>query len=140
MDCFAQNLSTSVVQHPFPILSNFPFLDNVNPGIGQLVDMHHLFVPVMGKSSYNIEKKADIDNDQIGTGEENKTESVNVAEDAKMDPQIVESFSHPKRIKTEKIVLPQNIAPKRKSSFNSAGQGLGMSDLKKMRHSFKFDD
>lgn len=139
MDAFAQNLSTSVVDQPFPILSNFPAVDNINPGIGQIVDMHHVFVPIVGEPIHTIKKKIDNENDIVGdqSGAGDAKDSHNVTEEFaaknKMDARIEESFNHPKIIKTESIKLPKLKAEKRKLPSEIKGASR---EVKKLKHSF----
>lgn len=145
MDLFAQSLNSDIVNTPFPLLSSCPTVENVNPGIGLIVNMHHLFVPFVGKSNYVIEKKTEdlMDNDQEGTGDNDQTESLLQNEkDDKMDPKVVESFNHPKLIKTEKLVIPKdkklpgkNIE---KRKFVET-EGKGHVDFKRPKHFFKVE-
>ena len=42
---------------PFPHLSADPPIDNVNPGLGQIVNLFETIVPVRGQSQHVLEKK-----------------------------------------------------------------------------------
>ena len=111
---FARSLQQfSVLQSvPFPHLSSQPSQDDVNPGIGQTVNLFETIVPMRGKSLLNIETKVDslpeilstTSSDQIGTG------------DKKMDPIVLNSFLHP--IKTDSIVFEEE--QKEKNPFGAA--------------------
>ena len=60
---------------PFPHLSADPPIDNVNPGLGQIVNLFETIVPVRGQSQHVLEKKMEstqedmISNDQIATNQ-----------------------------------------------------------------------
>ena len=44
---------------PFPNLSSAPAVDQVNPGIGQIVNLFETIVPMRGQSLHAIEKKVE---------------------------------------------------------------------------------
>ena len=101
---------------PFPNLTSQPVYDDVNPGIGQVVNLYETIVPMKGKSLFSIETKVDLATSdvirsdtlpsvstsskkepdmpsQIGTGE------------TKMDSEVLQSFLHP--IKTDSIIFEE---------------------------------
>ena len=105
---------------PFPNLTAQPFVDLVNPGVSQAVNLFETIVPLRGKAPHtletqmeaavNPEKKELSSSDQIGGGEK------------KMEPKILNSFMHP--IKTDSIIFPEQKKPlhkpqKRKSEDSS---------------------
>ena len=110
--------STEISTVPFPHLSSDPAIDQVNPGIGQLVSLYETVVPMRGHSLHAIEKKVEIAleqqtdelNAQIGGGK------------SQIEPFVLNSFKHP--IVTDSIVFPKDdkIAikrPKIKEESNS---------------------
>lgn len=135
MQAFAQALNSTVLESTYPIFSNYPSEESINPGLGQIIDMHHIFVPFHGKSVHVIEKNVEKTNDQVsdqsGSGQE---ETINQS-DSKMDAKIKESFNHPKLIETEKIIVPKINPQKRKGALKAPEH----SALKKIKHSFKFE-
>ena len=91
---------------PFPHLSSDPAVDQVNPGIGQIVNLFETIVPMRGQSLHSIEKKVEEKNElppiltkndelniQIGSGKVN------------LDPSVLNSFKHP--IITDSIEFPK---------------------------------
>lgn len=134
MQLFAQSLQTSDLDAHFKIYSNCPSADDVNPGIAQIVSMHHTFVRMNGKSNYTIEKKQEL-NDVIQDGSgENGNEDMDNSADHKMEPKILNSMNHP-RILTEKVSFPKVKEPKRKVL---TGEGVAAKRLK-IKHSFKVE-
>ena len=51
--------SLEIANVPFPHLSSDPAIDQVNPGIGQLVSLYDTVVPMRGHSLHAIEKKVE---------------------------------------------------------------------------------
>lgn len=94
--------STEISNVPFPHLSSDPALDQVNPGIGQLVSLYETVVPMRGHSLHSIEKKVEVAleqqtdelNPQIGGGK------------SQIEPTVLNSFKHP--IVTDSIVFPKD--------------------------------
>ena len=93
---------------PFPNLSSAPAIDQVNPGIGQIVNLFETIVPMRGQSLHAIEKKVEerenvelaqtsSNNDelkiQIGSGQSN------------LDTDVLNSFQNP--IITDSIEFPK---------------------------------
>ena len=111
--------------NPFPNLSSQPMLDNVNPGLGQAVNLFETIVPLRGKALHTLEQKVASKpkeetselSDQIGAGEN------------KMSPNIFNSFMHP--IKTDSIVL----APDKKNIQKS--QKRKADESKRPPHKFQ---
>ena len=93
--------SLEIANVPFPHLSSDPAIDQVNPGIGQLVSLYDTVVPMRGHSLHAIEKKVesaleeqtDELNPQIGGGK------------ARIESSILTSFKHP--IVTDSIIFPK---------------------------------
>ena len=89
---------------PFPHLSADPPIDNVNPGLGQIVNLFETIVPVRGQSQHVLEKKMEstqedmISNDQIATNQVGTGEK-------KIDQEILKSFKNP--IVTDSIIFPK---------------------------------
>lgn len=88
---------------PFPHLKSDPASDQVNPGLGQIVNLFDTIVPMRGHSLHKIEKKLE------------ETLTVVVAEEDKpqtgfgnsaVDPEILNSFMHP--IVTDSIIFPKS--------------------------------
>ena len=104
---------------PFPHLSSQPALDQVNPGIGQIVSLYETIVPMRGSSHYTIEKKIEptvtvTETEKINSSQDLITSQVGSGE-SPLDPAILASFQHP--IITDSIIFPkeEKIAAKRKN-------------------------
>ena len=93
---------------PFPHLTSSPAVDQVNPGIGQIVNLFETIVPMRGQALHAIEKKTEeredielaqnlTNNDelkvQIGSGQSN------------LDANVLHSFQNP--IVTDSIEFPK---------------------------------
>ena len=109
----AQSLEGHSQQYnvPFPNLSSAPAVDQVNPGIGQIVNLFETIVPMRGQALHAIEKKTEegenvelsqlsqnfANNDelkvQIGSGQSN------------LDTSVFQSFQNP--IITDSIRFPK---------------------------------
>jgi len=145
MEMFSNGLlQCTVSQSIYPHLSNFPATEDVNPGIGQMVNMYHTFVPVPGKPLHVLEKKYE-DHELKSTIEqsgEGKVEETVDGEfelnknDASLDPKIKDSLDHPKMIETEKVFLSKTKVHKRKN----VSQDGGAQKPKKYKHSFVFSN
>jgi hypothetical protein len=129
---FSHFLST---RQPYPHLSTQPARDYVTPGVGKLTSLYPLYVPVYGSSPpYEIKKSVDVEQIGTGNGnvsdvsssvplqepiQEKITKPIKVKVPLqepiqekitnpikrKLDDGIVESFLHPKIIKTKTIRL-----------------------------------
>jgi len=124
----ASNFSSlsQIYQVPFPHLSSQPALEQVNPGLGQMVTLFDTIVPMKGHSIHTIEKKVEkpeepqlvVDtNDQIGSG--------------RLQPEIAASFQKP--IITDSIVFPEKEKPSHK---RKKGNEPTSSKKPKMNHKF----
>ena len=86
---------------PFPLLSSQPAHDLVNPGLGQMVNLFDVIVPMRGRALHTIEKKVELQED---TSEE-KIEAKDQIGAGKLNVEIAESFQKP--IVTDSIVFPK---------------------------------
>ena len=105
---------------PFPHLSSAPAVDQVNPGIGQIVNLFETIVPMRGQAIHAIEKKIEesknielaqnfANNDElkvkIGSGQSNLY--TNVLRSFQ-NPIITDSIEFPKVEKTKKHKLEES--------------------------------
>ena len=114
---------------PFPNLSSAPAIDQVNPGIGQIVNLFETIVPMRGQSLHAIEKKVEerenvelaqtsSNNDelkiQIGSGQSNlDTDVLNSFQ----NPIITDSIEFPKVENSRKHKLEQTSVSSKKSKL-----------------------
>ena len=152
-------LPSSFSTHP----SHQPGFNYINPGIGNVVQPFSFFVPTFFQSNPNLKSKRIPDEAPVtphieleGKGneiEETKPENVekvdnesdadqNILDELNskkrklLDASIYESFTHPKKIKTESLIL---------KSANSAKSSQGVSSTKinkgpkEIKHKFKFE-
>jgi hypothetical protein len=116
---------------PYPILSSYPAIDYIVPGIGHAATYQSFFVPINGVVDvHNIEKKKELEkkleqNDQEGGGESSEKMETNtfVSEENPEDfndrkrkllgNAVFESFSNPKPITTKTILLQNQDTIKR---------------------------
>ena len=104
---------------PFPHLTSSPAVDQVNPGIGQIVNLFETIVPMRGQALHAIEKKTEeredielaqnlTNNDelkvQIGSGQSNL--DANVLHSFQ-NPIVTDSIEFPKVEKPQKHKLPE---------------------------------
>jgi hypothetical protein len=120
-----QNIFHSIPNSTYPILTQYPATDFVNPGLGQVSRLYSFYVPLFAQksSSYEIKKsstdeeKDPIEIEQTGMGEEDISETednilnqLNERKRKKMDDGVYDSFTHPKVFVTKKILLkPENL-------------------------------
>lgn len=127
--------------------SHFPSFDCVNPGIGNVASPYSYFVSSHFFSNPNLKTKffsndTKLDNEQEGGGKdvqkdkelnpeasssilqkntEDETEEIlnelNAKKKKLLDQSIYESFLHPKKIKTEVLVLKKNNQSDRKKKY-----------------------
>ena len=93
---------------PFPLLSSQPAHDLVNPGLGQMVNLFDVIVPMRGRALHTIEKKVELKED---TSEE-KIEAKDQIGAGKLNVEIAESFQKP--IVTDSIVFPKEEGEKKR--------------------------
>lgn len=110
-------------QSTHPILTPYPKLDFVNPGLGQCVRIHNFMVPLHANDTLHlIEKKVDNEiNEQFGSGENDKEidnekeliqnqiqqlpNELNEKKRKLLGDGIQSSFLNPKKIKINKLIL-----------------------------------
>ena len=117
---------------PFPHLSSQPALDQVTPGLGQIVNSYETIVPMRGRAQHVIEKNVDLPTTsteakdgvpiQIGSGQ------------SKLDPEILESFKHP--IITDSIIFPKQATAK-KHKIEQSGENNFKKARKTVNHKFQ---
>ena len=134
----AQSLQghTELAHVPFPHLKSDPASDQVNPGLGQIVNLFDTIVPMRGHVLHKIEKKLEdtlpvlVVEDKSQTGFGNST----------VDPEILTSFMHP--IVTDSIIFPQTEksekTPKatKQKSTNSKDESEPKAKKPKINHKF----
>ena len=113
---------------PFPHLTSQPANDLVNPGLGQIVNLFDMIVPMKGKSIHTVEKKAEKP-DEL---KEEKIESKDQIGSGKLTSEIAESFQKP--IVTDSIVFPKD----EKNSKKRKELNVPSSSVKKAKISHKF--
>ena len=117
---------------PFPHLSSEPATDNVNPGMGQIVNLYETIVPMKGQPKFVIVKKSETEGEditnQIGLG-------------SNLDPSVQKSFQHP--ILTESIIFPDaknsiddTVTVKAESKRKTNDSTQNDSKRKKLSHKF----
>ena len=122
---------------PFPNLSSAPAVDQVNPGIAQIVNLYETIVPMRGQAFHGIEKKVEetenveltqnfANNDelkiQIGSGQSN------------LDTNVLHSFQNP--IITDSIEFPK-VENTRKHKLEQSSKVT--SKKSKLMHDHKFN-
>ena len=100
----AQSLEgySEVKNVPFPHMKSDPAIDNVNPGLGQIVNLYDTIVPMRGHSLHSIEKKVD---EQPETSSSDELKSQTGFGNTSLDSDILNSFQHP--IVTDSIIFPK---------------------------------
>ena len=94
---------------PFPHLTSSPAVDQVNPGIGQIVNLFETIVPMRGQSLHAIEKKIEVGlNVELTENLSNKDElKVQVGSgQSNLDTNVLQSFQNP--IITDSIEFPKD--------------------------------
>jgi hypothetical protein len=136
--------------------------DQIIPGMGQILDFNSLIVPVHNfEDLTKIEKQNDFDAvliDQSGAGkdtssnetdveiahEKNTVKNSDLAESdlnlneqnkKRMDPEIYESFLHPKKFKTKTVVLVNTPKQKQKVALEKQKEKQTVSSTK-VKHKF----
>jgi len=138
MDTFVQDLTSQTLQNPFNHVSAYPINENVNPGLGQVVSLHHIFIPSFGKPSSSIDKKIEDVENQSGSGIEETPETK-----SEVDPKIKDAFEHPypKVIETERHIFPKSEKRVKKEDLSGTGESAAkkpkLSVTKKIKHSFQ---
>ena len=116
---------------PFHHLSSEPAMDNVNPGMGQIVNLYETIVPMKGQSKFAIVKKAETNSEETST---------QIGSGSTLDPIVQKSFQHP--IVTESIILPDATSLKDiatvKAESKRKNETSGSNDSKKKKLSHKF--
>ena len=129
--------NVNVVDTPFPLIKSDPAMDQVNPGLAQIVNLFDTIVPMQGHSVHTIEKKveepfapvnSDIINSQKGSGN-------------RIDPDILNSFQHP--IVTDSIIFPKSDAGSKSDGVKKVSARKAKSDVvepatKKIKVEHKF--
>ena len=113
----AQSLDnySEISQSCFPRLNSDPANDKVNPGLGQIINLYEVIVPIHGRSLHTIEKK--VESDEIKSTVEIPVKPEQSGSGAAVEPEILKSFLHP--IVTDSIdfsKLSKPIPPKKHKS------------------------
>lgn len=148
-----------------PILSPYPALDYVNPGLAQVVRIHNFMVPLHTQDTLHmIQKEIELQNSikmneeidqlntQVGSGD-TEDEKTLIASQIAQDPvtlnekkrkimgePIFESFVHPKKLKIGELVLSTKKTintPKNIETKDSDKSG-GSNSKMKIKHNFSF--
>lgn len=90
---------------PFPHMKSDPSTDNVNPGLGQIVNLFDTIVPVRGHSLHAIEKRVEEVETPIAKVEDLKDHAQTGFGNSSLAPDLLNSFLHP--IVTDSIVFPK---------------------------------
>lgn len=142
-------------QSTHPLLTPYPKLDFVNPGLGHIVRIHNFMVPLSAKDTlHSIEKQIE-DTNQIGSGEQ-ETNEINESEEDQnlirsqiqqnpdelnlkrkklLGESVQSSFLHPKKIKINELIL-------KGGSLDNSEKQISKPITKKMKtisHKFKFE-
>lgn len=117
--------------------------NNINPGLGQFVELYSHYVPLHAHGNYEIEKKLNIEETSVnheleGLGETNIEEKPSLKR--KMDDSIRASFLHPV-IRVGSIKLPKTEKIEKKIKTNQTGgkqTESTKSTTSKVNHKFQF--
>ena len=115
----------------FPQLKSDPAIDRVNPGIGQLVNLYDVMVPIRGHSFHSLEKKPELSESVVIVDDSKVQEGFG---ETKIESNVLNSFMHP--IVTDSIVFPKTEVPKRKTTTVSDSS---KSKRAKIEHKFKIE-
>ena len=132
----AQSLEgySEVKNVPFPHIKSDPATDNVNPGLGQIVNLYDTIVPMRGHSLHSIEKK--VEEQPESSSDELKPQTG--LGNASLDPNVLSSFLNP--IVTDSIIFPKTeVAAVKdlKKKARSKDSEEPEAKKSKMQHKFK---
>ena len=133
----AQSLEgfSEVANVPFPYMKSDPAIDNVNPGLGQIVNLYDTIVPMRGQSLHAIEMKTEQPQSSPSTDE---LKSQTGFGKASLDGDVLNSFMHP--IVTDSIVFPKTEVTKEKDlkkKLVTKAVGEPTAKKAKVQHKFK---
>ena len=132
----AQSLEgySEVKNVPFPHMKSDPAIDNVNPGLGQIVNLYDTIVPMRGHSLHSIEKKVD---EQPETSSSDELKSQTGFGNPSLDSDILNSFQHP--IVTDSIIFPKTeVVPTKTSKKKAISTDSEEPQAKKSKVQHKF--
>ena len=132
----AQSLEgySEVKNVPFPHMKSDPAIDNVNPGLGQIVNLYDTIVPMRGHSLHSIEKKVD---EQPETSSSDELKSQTGFGNTSLDSDILNSFQHP--IVTDSIIFPKTeVVPTKTSKKKAISTDSEEPQAKKSKVQHKF--
>ena len=118
---------------PHPNFTSTPANDQVNPGVGQIVNLYQTFVPMSGHSLHTHEKKVANAFEENQKNDELKTQ---IGGGKKLDTPIFNSFQHP--ILTDSIVFapPTKNVEKRKNEEEPKASKTKKKKLDNASHKF----
>lgn len=106
---------------PFPHLSSAPAVDQVNPGIGQIINLFETIVPMRGQALHAIEKKPE-ETEKLAEIAQNFTSNDELkvqigSGQSSLDTNVLHSFQNP--IVTDSIEFPK-VENMRKHKLNDS--------------------